>query len=286
MQKEIILLVGPPGSGKSTLAKKYREEQLYFYINQDSQGKEEHKRLFQIALDNHSNIVVDRMNFSIEQRDRYLIPARANGYRTKIIVLHESYNTCFNRCKERQGHETITTERHARSALELFFKKYERVKDSEADSVKRIWPGNTKPKAILCDLDGTLCNIDHRLHFVKGEKKNWPEFFNQLTNDTVNKWCADILDYMPGDIVLCSGRPDSHMQATTDWLNKHGIAHDELFMRRRSDYRPDNIVKEQILDFEILTRYEPYFAIDDRKQVVDMWRRRGIVTLQCAEGNF
>ena len=57
-------------------------------------------------------------------------------------------------------------------------------------------------------------------------------------------------------------------------------------MRQRDDFRPDNIVKEMILDFEILTRYTPYFMIDDRKQVVDMWRKRGYTCLACAEGDF
>jgi len=27
------------------------------------------------------------------------------------------------------------------------------------------------------DLDGTLANIDHRLHFIKTKPKNWPAFF-------------------------------------------------------------------------------------------------------------
>jgi hypothetical protein len=46
------------------------------------------------------------------------------------------------------------------------------------------------------------------------------------------------------------------------------------------------LVKENILDFELLTRFNILFAIDDRQQVVDMWRRRGITALQCAKGDF
>lgn len=57
-------------------------------------------------------------------------------------------------------------------------------------------------------------------------------------------------------------------------------------MRRSGDFRPDYIVKEVILDFEILTRYTPYIIIDDRDQVVKMWRRRGYTCLQCAPGDF
>jgi predicted kinase len=286
--KELILLVGPPGSGKSTYAQQLLNlTHPCWYINQDSQGKEGHFDRFKDGIAFDHDIIVDRMNFSKEQRNRYLIPAKEAGFKTKIIVLHESFETCFKRCLERKGHETITTEQAARSALGFFFKSYERVEDNEADEVVRIWPEGDKPKAIICDLDGTLCNIDHRLHFVKGEgKKNWKGFFDGIPGDKLNEWCRDILRNIWGCPVLCSGRPDSHRKQTEEWLKKHEISYDNLFMRQRDDFRSDTIVKEQILDFEILTRYKPYFIIDDRKTVVDMWRKRGYTCLACAEGDF
>lgn len=294
MNKELILFCGPPGSGKSTNALQDFHTNSFdtVYINQDKHGKEGHKKLFAEAIANGSSIICDRMNFSKEQRNRYLVPAKQTGYKTRIIVLHESYETCFMRCLERQNHETITTEQHARKALEFFFKNYERVEDNEADEVIRIWPElcngkYKKSSAIICDLDGTLCNVDHRLHFVKGEKRDWNAFFRGLKDDKLNTWCSDILNAsLNHHIILCSGRPDSYREETIKWLDKHNIVYDALFMRDRNDFRRDDIVKEQILDFEILTRYTPYFSIDDRKQVVEMWRRRGITCLQCAEGDF
>lgn len=292
--KELILYVGPPGSGKSTnaLADFYTNTFNITYINQDKHGKEEHKKLFLEAISNGQTIILDRMNFSKEQRNRYLIPAKEAGYKTKIIVFHESFETCFNRCLKRENHETIKTKRDASSALNFFFKKYERVEDNEADEVIRIWPEGEKSSAIICDLDGTLCDIDHRLHFVQkiegAGKKDWKGFFNGLSEDKVNDWCRDILHSLQDDnkIVLCSGRPDSHRKQTEEWLKKFGLHYDNLFMRSRNDFRSDDVVKEQILDFEILTRFEPYFCIDDRDQVVKMWRKRGLVCLQCAPGDF
>ena len=102
-------------------------------------------------------------------------------------------------------------------------------------------------------------------------------------------WCKDIIENFAKSgisTVFCSGRGSNEEIITKEWLTKHGLGHFPLYMRDRHDPRQDSIVKEIILDFELLTRYEPYFMIDDRKQVVDMWRSRGFVCLQCDVGDF
>lgn len=289
MSKHLMLTVGPPGSGKSTFSKKYADNG-FTYINQDLQGRE-HLHLFDTAISEGKDIIVDRMNFSKQQRARYIDIAKKNGYETAITVFHEPYNTCLLRCVERKGHATIKDETNARSALNLFFSKYERVCDNEVDTVQRLWPEGLKPTAIICDLDGTLCNVEHRRHFVRrpdGVKKDWKGFFDGMVHDTVHMWCSEILSTMSDRhrIVLCSGRPDNYKKETVGWLQKNNIEYDSLFMRMRNDQRQDDIVKEMILDFEILTRFTPHYMIDDRQQVVDMWRKRGYTCLQCDEGNF
>lgn len=300
----LTLLVGPPGSGKSTLAKEYCSLGGVTYINQDKQGKA-HLELFHAALEKGEDIVVDRMGFSVAQRSRYLLPAVERGYQTHITVLHVPFRTCLDRVRARTDHETIKDEQSARAALATFFGKYERVQDSEADKVLRVWPEGDKPKAIICDLDGTLCHIDHRLHFVRNEpgvKKDWKGFFDNILGDSVNEWCASILRTQAAQgvqIVYCSGRPDDRKRDTVSWLKQKDLfyinrdavlgqdSHEApLYMRPRNDSRDDSIVKEIILDFEILTRFTPYFMIDDRKRVFEMWRKRGFVCLACANGDF
>lgn len=297
---EILILCGPPGSGKSTLRRLYPK---HVAINQDELGKEGHLNAFNDASEAHHDILIDRMNFSKQQRERYLKPAKEVGYKTKIIVLHENYDTCLKRMKLRENHPTIKDEETSKKVLNFFFSKYERVEDNEADIVERKWPEGNKPLAVICDLDGTLCNIDHRLHYVRREgKKDWKSFFENLKDDTVNDWCKDILSnfYRNAiDIVLCSGRTDNYRNLTQSWLEKHGIFYNNLFwlekhrifynnlfMRYDRDFRQDYIAKEILLDFEILSRYQPYFFIDDRCQVVEMYRKRGFTVLQCAPGNF
>lgn len=284
---ELILIIGPPGSGKSTLSHTLGSK--YIRINQDELGKEGHLNAFNNALKAQHSIIIDRMGLSKEQRNRYLEPAKKAGYKTKIIVLHESFDTCFERMKLRKEHPTIKDEKTASKVLNFFFSKYERPTLDEADEIEFKYPEIGNNSCIVVDLDGTLCQIDHRLHFVRGEgKKNWKGFFEGLKDDIPNDWCVSIINNLKDirDIVLCSGRTDNYEQQTMNWLGKWGIEYHELFMRKRNDFRSDFIVKEVILDFEILTRYKPMFFIDDRKSVVDMWRKRGFVCLACAEGNF
>jgi predicted kinase len=303
--KQLTMLVGPPGSGKSTYSKNLIHDDgdhglSTVYVNQDSQRKE-HFTIFDQAIFDGKNIVVDRMGFSKSQRARYLDVARSKGYTSKIVVLHESYNTCLERCRKRFGkHETINDEQSARGALNTFFTKYERPAKDEANELVFLYPEGDKPSAVIFDLDGTLCDVSHRRHFVQnivGQKKDWQSFFRGMVDDAPNLWCAELVESMSKNhvIVYCSGRPDSWRSHTVEWLKKHNLfefKNDDtncdfhLYMRPRSDSRDDSLVKEVILDFEILTRFKPFFMVDDRRRVVDMWRSRGFVCLACDEGNF
>lgn len=307
---KLIVLVGPPGSGKSSYCdaiRKYDNTQLLTRISQDDRGKA-HLIDFHDAIKKGEDIIIDRMGFSKEQRNRYIKPAKEAGYHLEIVVFHVPRQVCFDRMMKRENHPTINGKmlidgaheiispghktHQANSALDTFFTKYERVEDNEADKVTRFGHDGPKTTAIICDLDGTLCNIDHRLKHVKNENKKlnrWDLFNKEIPNDSLNEWCNKLINRMGSsvyDIVLCSGRVDSSRQDTEKWLTRFNVQYDHLLMRHRSDFRTDYIIKEIILDFEILTRYNVLFAIDDRKQVVDMWRRRGIVCLACADGDF
>lgn len=92
-------------------------------------------------------------------------------------------------------------------------------------------------------------------------------------------------DHEDYDVLFVSGRPiDPCGKLTEDWLDKHHLFGRHLFMRQGGDHRPDYIVKQEILD--LLPKNRIRYVLDDRNQVVEMWRRNGLTCLQVADGNF
>lgn len=142
--------------------------------------------------------------------------------------------------------------------------------------------------AIIVDIDGTLANCDHRRHMV--EKKDWNGFYGAMYEDSVNHWCRTLMDamfeYTVDAVLLVSGRPDNYRGTTEQWLKDHKIGYEHLFMRRAHDSRKDSIVKREIYESQIKPKWNVLFVVDDRTQVVEMWRGLGLTVLQCAKGDF
>jgi hypothetical protein len=57
-------------------------------------------------------------------------------------------------------------------------------------------------------------------------------------------------------------------------------------MRKEGDNRKDCIVKEEMFRAHMLPHYYTMLAVDDRDQVVRLWRDLGLTVLQVADGNF
>ena len=150
--------------------------------------------------------------------------------------------------------------------------------------------GDTATKAVLFDIDGTLADIEHRRSFLEQDEPDWKAFNAAMGDDTPNAPVVSLYKTLweagAYTLILVTGRNERSRKLTEQWLAWNEIPFDRMLMRADKDYRADHIIKEEILDQLLAEGLEIEFTVDDRQQVVDMWRRRGITCLQCDVGNF
>lgn len=154
-----------------------------------------------------------------------------------------------------------------------------------------------KDTAVIFDIDGTLADISHRLHHITGYvdneanriKKDWDAFNEDCLEDKIYQPIKEmlLLYFDSGHIViLVTGRNEKVRKKTEEWLNLHKIPFDQLHMRDSDNMESDYIVKQNIYREKILPYYNVKLVVEDRKAVVDMWRRNGLICLQCKEGDY
>ena len=153
-------------------------------------------------------------------------------------------------------------------------------------------------KVIIFDIDGTLANSDHREHMihralVAREEVNWDEYFEASRFDPPHyeiQWLNHIMaEREDTELIVLTARPDYSRDMTEEWLTQHDIAHSELIMKDPlpdGSYDKDYIFKEKVLDQLIAQGRKPFMVFEDRQNVVDMWRNRGIKCLQVQPGDF
>jgi hypothetical protein len=143
-------------------------------------------------------------------------------------------------------------------------------------------------KAIICDLDGCLALLNGRDPF-KAETCD-QDLLNEPVASVV-RWAYD----SGLKIIFLSGRQAKHSEPTIKFLEKYGFYAKDgehipgyfLHMRTTGDFRKDSIIKRELYEKYVLGKYDVLFILDDRKQVVDMWRLAyGLTVFQVAEGKF
>lgn len=139
---------------------------------------------------------------------------------------------------------------------------------------------------IIFDIDGTIADLNHRLHHIANFPKDYESFHSECHNDTPIEPIINLMIdmYARGyKILLVSGRTDRVKPETVQWLKRHMVPYHKLYMRKNGDWRSDVIVKSEILDEILAKGHFINFVVDDRTSVVKMWRDRGLTCLQCRE---
>lgn len=142
----------------------------------------------------------------------------------------------------------------------------------------------------IFDIDGTLANIVHRRKFLAGDRPDWGRFNDAMGDDTPNAAVVSLYKTLWESgayrMEIVTGRNEAFRGVTETWLTWNEIPSTRVTMRADKDNRPDHIIKEEILRAFLKEGHDIAFTVDDRQQVVDMWRKNGITCLQCDVGDF
>ncbi|UNA02329.1 polynucleotide kinase [Serratia phage SP1] len=299
MTKQVILTVGAPGSGKSTWAEDLTKTNTGFVnLNRDQ---------FRIALFSHDP-AGRRLT---KHQEKMVVKAQVaaatellNQPHVKGIIISDTNlnpkttqvwkDFAFTRKAQYiEKHFFVPlTELYKRNLkrgvaavprsviYDMFQKHYTRLGEYKYIPV----PGT--PDAVIYDLDGTLAIHNGRS----------PHDLDKLGSDLPNELVIKHLLFMQSlgyKIITVSGResgpkddPTKWFHGTKNWLEHHGVKSDYHIQRKHGDHRQDWIVKKEIFMNHIAPFYNVKLAVDDRDQVVDMWRTIGVPCWQVNHGDF
>jgi predicted kinase len=282
--KRVILLKGLPACGKSTWAR----EQI-----QANPGR--YKRVakddLRAMMDNN---VWSKHNeqFVLKVRDTLILAALEEGFHVLVddTNLHPKHLATIRELVK--GQATVEVQDFTHVPLEVCLERDRHRQNYVGEQVilsmyreflqpprPAYQPDAALPKAIICDLDGTLALIAGRNPYDAA----------RCEQDALNMPVASILverHRMGEQVLLVSARQESHRAPTERWLAAHNIPYTALWMRPTGDQRKDVLVKEEIYKEHIEGHYAIVFALDDRNQTVAFWRSLGIATFQVADGDF
>lgn len=269
----MIIMVGLPASGKSTLAQgRILADGNTVRVNKDLLRKMLHfgkwtgynesvtkamsRCIVKQCLISGINVIVDDTNLNEGTMQSWKDLAREIDAKVEIMDLTDvPVDECITRDLGRE--ESVGAHVIKNMAIRAGIKKFEK------DSV------------VICDLDGTLADTAHRLHFVKSKvdgKKDWNGFFAAMGEDPVREETKKALlkHFAEGKtIIFLSGRPERYGEITRRWLAKNFLNFGyTIIMRKDSDKRPDFETKQDMVNSYFPDKEVIHMVYDDRPQVI------------------
>lgn len=273
------MLKGLPASGKSKWAKEQCSADVV-RVNKDdirammggefTKGKENivlitRDQLVRESLAQNKTIIVDDTDFAPIHEET--LGGIAKEYDAEFEVRY--FDVQVDECIKRDAKRASPV---GRAVIMDMYRKY-------VKQVPEAIPfDSTLPSVVCVDIDGTLAHMADRS----------PYDYSKVSTDVVDETIRGIVNIYSLDagIIVVSGRKDECRKETELWLRNNKIYFNELHMRKTDDNRPDYIVKKEIYNEHIKGKYNVLFVLDDRDQVVRMWREEGLKCLQVQEGNF
>lgn len=281
---KLIMLRGLPASGKSTKAEEIIAGGGEFYrVNRDLLRKMLHNNVFthqreKVTIETQQlivaqmlsegkNVIVDDTNLGEKHVDMWKTLADLYEANFEIIDMMEGLSVaeCVRRNEFREPG----------------------VPHGVIENMALQYGYTDKKKIVVCDIDGTVADLTHRLQYAKGETKDWKKFFSLLSGDTprseVYRAANELARENDALLVFVSARPEDYRRETVQWLRDNFMLYDNLIMRRKGDKRQDTEVKCDIYN-RYLKGYSIVRVFDDRPSVIRMWRELGLEVEDVGSG--
>lgn len=285
----VIICQGIPASGKTTWAKAYSEKNKdWIRISRDDlrhmRGKywipkdesiitEMERSMISVAFNNDKHVIIDATNISHLDGLKQFISDVRPGVQIEVKKFEISLDTAIKRDLARSnsvGAEVIT-----------------RMYNKLNNIVPVVYKEDMNlQQVVICDIDGTVAEMHDRIPY------DWDKVINDSPKTEIIEIVKGLKD-SGNKIIFFTARDgnDECRRQTIEWLEIHfGWKYKEdfeLYMRDAGDMRKDSIVKKEMFEAEIRDKYYCKMVIDDRNQVISLWRDDlGLVAIQVAEGNF
>ncbi len=267
---KLIILQGLQGSGKSTKASELVKQGNTIRINRDliremlhfnrwngiNEGltKDSARILAKMFLSKNIRTVIDDTNLFSGTIESWKQLAKEVEATVEIIKIDTPFEECIRR-------DSLREKSVGKSVIVGMAMQNE------------LYPAPIKGY-VLCDIDGTIANIDHRLNFVSGEKKDWKLFFGSMGDDLGR---YDIIGNVNDlfnlgyEIFFVSGRPDNYRKQTEKWLSTRiPFEYKALFMRMAGNHEEDYVIKKRIFETYFKNPDLVKYVLDDRPQVINL----------------
>ncbi|MGD1909542.1 MAG: AAA family ATPase [Rivularia sp. (in: cyanobacteria)] len=104
---QAIIFIGIQGAGKSTFYREYFLD-THIRINLDMlKTRHREKLIFQACLEAKQKFVIDNTNPTIEDRNKYIIPAKEKGFQILAYYFNSELSDCKKRNSQRHGKKVI-----------------------------------------------------------------------------------------------------------------------------------------------------------------------------------
>lgn len=292
----MIICRGIPASGKSTFAKQWVTEapnrlrvnrddlrdQLFnkgFGYDEEGVTLVEHSTI-RTALRSGYDVIVDNTHIERKYVNKLAYMAYELGATVTLMEFPISLNQALMNNDNRKGTRGYVPE----DVIASKFNRMQKIGDIQVPKPPSVEPYKsdaTLPPAIIVDIDGTIAQ---RIPNGRGPF-DWDRVDEDLPIYNVVR-LVDNERMRNTKIIVVSGRDSSCFSKTLYWLENWNIPCTRLYMRESGDTRRDSIVKRELFDKHIRNQYNVLYVLDDRQQVVDMWRALGLTCLQVDYGEF